>query len=81
MFVGELSLKKWVEDAFTHYDVVDVADTSFLEVENLVVLKECLSSIFKLALSCTAESPIERKNMKEISTQLSKVKLKFLEGI
>ena len=70
-----------MEDAFTHYDVTDVANTSFLEGENIVLVKECLSSIFQLALCCTTESPIERKNMKEISTQLSKVKLKFPEGI
>ena len=78
MFEGELSLKKWVEDAFTHYDVIDVADTKFLEGHKLIVVKEYLSSILKLALCCIAESPIERKNMKEISTKLNMVKSKYL---
>ena len=78
MFVGELSLKKWVEDAFTHYDIMDVVETRLLEGENVLVVKECVSSVFKLALCCTAELPIERKNMKEISIELNKVKSKYL---
>ena len=81
MFMGELSLKIWVEDAFTHYNVTDVADTNCLEGNNLIAVKDCLLSIFKLALCCTAQSPIERKNMRAISSELSKLKLKFLKDI
>lgn len=81
MFGGEMSLKQWVANSFPNA-VTEVIDTNLLkaEEENYPIKKDCLSSILKLALSCAAESLEERNNMKNVVTELKKIKMIYLEA-
>ncbi|KAL7211353.1 hypothetical protein ACSBR2_014267 [Camellia fascicularis] len=58
-----------------------VIDANLLkpEEEHLkAIVLQCVSSIMDLALSCSAESPEERLNMKDVLATLKKVKLWYL---
>lgn len=81
MFGGEMSLKQWVANSFPNA-VTEVIDTNLLkaEEENYPIKKDCVSSILKLALSCAAESLEERNNMKNVVTELKKIKMIYLEA-
>ncbi|XP_062012953.1 putative receptor-like protein kinase At3g47110 [Rosa rugosa] len=79
MFVGEMSLRQWVANS----PLLDVMDAKLLgpeaEDHDFVSKRECLSSIMRLALSCSAESLEERINMQEALATLNKIKIKFLK--
>lgn len=78
MFVGELSIKHWVEVSYPD-SIIDIVDAKFkLLIEgDFSVKKNCLSSIMKVALDCTVESPWERTNMKDVLVMLKKIKRIF----
>ncbi|GAY68817.1 hypothetical protein CUMW_267180 [Citrus unshiu] len=75
IFVGELSLKRWVNDLLPN-SFVEVVDKTLLSgEEKLSTAKDqCLLSIFILALECTMESPEKRINAKDIVTGLLKIR-------
>ncbi|XP_052289881.1 probable LRR receptor-like serine/threonine-protein kinase At3g47570 [Citrus sinensis] len=75
IFVGELSLKRWVNDLLPN-SLVEVVDKTLLSgEEKLSTAKDqCLLSIFILALECTMESPEKRINAKDIVTGLLKIR-------
>ncbi|XP_004295584.1 PREDICTED: putative receptor-like protein kinase At3g47110-like [Fragaria vesca subsp. vesca] len=81
MFVGEMSLKQWVANSLFADAIAKVVDTNLLgtQEDNDTVRKECLASIMRLALSCSAESSEERLNMQEALATLQKIKVKFLK--
>ncbi|XP_024199018.2 putative receptor-like protein kinase At3g47110 [Rosa chinensis] len=63
---GEMSLKLWVANSLDAGAVVKVVDATLLGMEedhDLVSKRECLSSVMRLAVACSAESPEERVNM------------------
>ncbi|KAA8524218.1 hypothetical protein F0562_010638 [Nyssa sinensis] len=64
----------WVHKSFPNA-VMEVADVNLLrrEEENLAAVQNCLSFLFGLALECTAESPEERINMKDVLLRLKKI--------
>ncbi|KAL6200289.1 hypothetical protein ACLB2K_030071 [Fragaria x ananassa] len=80
MFVEEMYLKQWVADSAL-LDVVD-ANLQVTEADDrdFVNKNECLSSIMRLALACSAESPEKRVNMQDALATLNKIKIKFLKG-
>ncbi|XP_052289843.1 probable LRR receptor-like serine/threonine-protein kinase At3g47570 isoform X5 [Citrus sinensis] len=75
IFVGELSLKRWVNDLLPT-SLEEVVDKTLLSGEEKHSLgkEQCLLSIFSLALECTMESPEKRINAKDIVTGLLKIK-------
>ncbi|KAH9648337.1 protein kinase domain-containing protein [Citrus sinensis] len=75
IFVGELSLKRWVNDLLPT-SLVEVADKTLLsrEEKHSAAKEQCLLSIFSLALECTMESPEKRINAKDIVTGLLKIR-------
>ncbi|KAL6206725.1 hypothetical protein ACLB2K_023972 [Fragaria x ananassa] len=79
MFVAEMSLKQWV----ANLALLDVVDAKLQVTEaddhDFVNKCECLSSVMRLALACSAESPEERVNMQDALATLNKIKIKFLE--
>ncbi|XP_040361632.1 putative receptor-like protein kinase At3g47110 [Rosa chinensis] len=79
MFIGEMSLKQWVANS----PVLDVVDADLLgtkaEDRDFENKSECLSSIMRVALACSTESPEQRINMQEALTTLNKIKIKFLK--
>ncbi|XVF87311.1 hypothetical protein PTKIN_Ptkin18bG0109900 [Pterospermum kingtungense] len=81
IFSGEMNLKDWVKKSFSDA-ITDVLDANLLkEEEHFIGKVNCLSSIMGLALECTAKSPEERKNMKDVVAILKKIKIKFLNDV
>ncbi|KAB2614836.1 LRR receptor-like serine/threonine-protein kinase [Pyrus ussuriensis x Pyrus communis] len=83
MFVGEMNLKQWIADSLFPYAAIDeVVDVDILGTEedgDFVSMRDCLSSIMRLALACSAALPEERINMKDAAITLSKIKTKYLK--
>ncbi|XP_062162034.1 probable LRR receptor-like serine/threonine-protein kinase At3g47570 [Alnus glutinosa] len=78
MFVGEMSLKHWVEES-SPLSVTKVVDAYLLRTErDYAAMENCMSSIMGLALQCCAELHEKRINAKSILITLNKIKLKFL---
>ncbi|KAK9180624.1 hypothetical protein WN944_023757 [Citrus x changshan-huyou] len=75
IFIGELSLKRWVNDLLPD-SLVEVVDKTLLsgKEKHFSVKEQCLLSIFNLALECTMESSEKRINAKDIVTRLLKIR-------
>nr|XP_011469530.1 PREDICTED: wall-associated receptor kinase-like 14 [Fragaria vesca subsp. vesca]XP_011469531.1 PREDICTED: wall-associated receptor kinase-like 14 [Fragaria vesca subsp. vesca] len=76
IFVGEMSLKQWVANS-PLLNAVD-ANLQVTQAEDVVNESECMSSIMRLALACSAESPEERVTIQGALATLQKIKIKFL---
>ena len=86
MFVGELSLRQWVSQAFPH-EFSNVVDSSIVldelnndirdasrPPENFSILNTYLASIVELALLCSRVAPEERIPMTDVVVMLNKIK-------
>ncbi|KAJ6790976.1 putative LRR receptor-like serine/threonine-protein kinase [Iris pallida] len=87
MFGGDLSLKKWVSDAYPHA-VLEIVDSDiFMEgstderPEVLDTVQHCLSSIIELGLLCSRDSPKERLLMSDVVPILHKIKMEYLSKL
>ncbi|GMI63605.1 hypothetical protein like AT3G47570 [Hibiscus trionum] len=82
MFTDEMTMRNWVERSMRK-GMIDIADAGLLkrEDEYFVVKANCISSIMDLALSCSTESPEERKDMKGVVVELKKIKQRFLNSM
>ena len=78
MFIGDLTLKTWVESLSN--SVIQVVDANLLrrEDEDLATKLSCLSSIMALALACTTDSLEERIHMKDVVVELKNIRIKLL---
>lgn len=78
MFVGDLTLKSWVESLAS--TVMEFVDTNLLdkEDEHFAIKENCVLCIMALALECTAESLEERINMRDVVARLKKIRIKLL---
>ena len=84
MFVGEMSLKRWVADSLLSDAIVGVVDANLLweeEDHDFVNKRDCLSFIMRLALDCSAESANERISVQDVVVKLHKIKNNFLKNI
>ncbi|CAN6560471.1 unnamed protein product [Malus baccata var. baccata] len=83
MFVGEMDLKQWIADSlFPDAAIGEVVDADILGAEedgDFVSRRDCLSSVMRLALACSAALPGERINMKDVAITLTKIKTKYLK--
>ncbi|XP_027171474.1 probable LRR receptor-like serine/threonine-protein kinase At3g47570 [Coffea eugenioides] len=79
MFGENLSLKSWVSDSMPD-GLVRVVDANLLRPHHKYLDEKlnCISSIMKVALNCTRESPKERSNMHDVLADLKKIKLLLL---
>ncbi|KAK2987665.1 hypothetical protein RJ640_027917 [Escallonia rubra] len=68
LFVGELTMKKWVSESFSQA-VLGIVDGNLLteEEEGFTEKGSCLSMIMEVALYCTEDSPDDRINMKDVA--------------
>lgn len=80
MFSGEMTLKSWVEESLP-LSTNEVIDANLLRNESdyAAAMEGCLSSVMRLALTCSVDSPEERMDMKIVSATLNKIKSKFLQ--
>ncbi|KAL3523095.1 hypothetical protein ACH5RR_015929 [Cinchona calisaya] len=78
-FGENLSLKSWVYDSMPN-GLVDIIDSNLLKASDGYFLEklDCISSIMKVALNCTNESPRERSNIQDVLVTLKKIKLQLL---
>ncbi|XVF18646.1 hypothetical protein REPUB_Repub11eG0040600 [Reevesia pubescens] len=83
IFVGEMSLKHWVNESLPSAltQVVDANLLSNGEEEQFVAKGTCAMSVLQLALECSKELPEERIDMKEVVAKLKKIKIKFLKDL
>ncbi|KAK2992427.1 hypothetical protein RJ640_022805 [Escallonia rubra] len=67
LFVGELTMKKWVSESFSQA-VLSIVDANLLarEEEDFSEKRSCLSMIMEVALNCTEDSPDERIIMRGV---------------
>ncbi|MFQ6658810.1 hypothetical protein Gotur_027918, partial [Gossypium turneri] len=81
-FVEEETIRHWMESSLPK-GAIEIADVDLLrrEDEYIVVKANCISSIMELPLTCSAELPEERKDMKDVVVELKKIKQRFLIGI
>ncbi|XP_027108805.2 probable LRR receptor-like serine/threonine-protein kinase At3g47570 [Coffea arabica] len=75
MFKDDVSLKSWIEESLPNA-TTQVIDANLLgrQDEHFNEKLECISVICKLALSCCAECPRDRTNMKDVVAALQKIK-------
>ncbi len=77
MFVGELTLKRWVNASLPNR-MMEVVDEGLLRIENgrnVTVMQSVLLSIMKLGLRCSEELPDERVDIKDVLAKLKTIKL------
>ncbi|KAK2982525.1 hypothetical protein RJ640_023741 [Escallonia rubra] len=81
LFVGELTMKKWVSESFSQA-VLSIVDANLLarEKEDFSENGSCLSMIMEVALNCTEDSPDERINMRDVVGRLTKIRQR-LKGL
>ncbi|KAL7241969.1 hypothetical protein ACSBR1_014527 [Camellia fascicularis] len=80
MFSKDMTMKRWIKESLPNA-ISHVIDANLLKPEEeylKAVVLQCVSSIMELALSCSAESPDERINMKDVLAALKKVTLWYL---
>ncbi|XP_040369263.1 receptor kinase-like protein Xa21, partial [Rosa chinensis] len=80
IFTGEMRLNQWVANFLVADAIVEVVDASLLgseEAHDFLSKRDCLSSIMRLVVACSAESPEERINMQEAVATLKTIKIKF----
>lgn len=79
MFAGDMTLRHWIELSFPRA-ITQVVDTNLLKHEEIHfdAKVECVSSVIDLALNCTATSPDERMNMRDVLLALKKMRIKLL---
>ncbi|XP_059428123.1 probable LRR receptor-like serine/threonine-protein kinase At3g47570 isoform X1 [Corylus avellana] len=82
MFVGELTLRKWINTSLPD-KIMDVVDDGLLGIENgrdVTIMQSVLSSIMELGLRCSEELPDERVDIKDVLGKLQKIKLTLSEN-
>lgn len=88
MFVGDISLRQWVSQAFPQ-QLTNVVDSSIQKElnngiqhaskppENFSILNTCLASIIDLALACSSAAPDERIPVSDVVVKLNKIKSNY----
>ncbi|XP_027064425.2 uncharacterized protein [Coffea arabica] len=79
MFGENLTLQSWVSDSMPD-GLARVVDANLLRPnhEYFDEKLDCISSIMKVAVNCTKESPRERSNMHDVLADLKKIKTQLL---
>nr|KJB60475.1 hypothetical protein B456_009G307100 [Gossypium raimondii] len=82
IFAGEMSMKHWVKTSLGN-GIIGAGDSGLLEEDDkyFVVKANCISSIMKLALDCSAELPEDRTDMENVLSMLKNIKRKYLNDL
>ncbi|XP_022748067.1 receptor kinase-like protein Xa21 [Durio zibethinus] len=82
IFVGEMSMNHWVKGSLSN-EIIGVIDSSLVQEtdEYFVIKANCISSIMRLALDCSAEFPEDRLDMKNVVSMLKNIKREYLNNI
>ncbi|KAK6797059.1 hypothetical protein RDI58_004760 [Solanum bulbocastanum] len=76
IFTGEMNIRCWINDSFPS-GIHKVVDSNLIQPgdEQIDAKMHCLSSIMKLALSCTVVTPDARISMEDALSTLEKIRL------
>ena len=77
MFVGELSLRKWVMASIPE-KIMEIIDGNLLRTgdgRDVIAAEDNLLAIMELGLECSREFPEERIDIKEVVVKLNKIKV------
>ncbi|KAK8706153.1 hypothetical protein V6N13_049728 [Hibiscus sabdariffa] len=82
MFSEEMSLRSLVKETLPSM-LNQAGDTNLLSTTERkhLAANKCALSILQVALECSVEIPCERLDMKEVVTNLEKIKVSFLKDI
>ncbi|GLT44735.1 hypothetical protein SLA2020_186170 [Shorea laevis] len=81
MFIGEMSLKAWVNESLS-CSATEVVDANLMEEEEHFIAKvNCVSSVLEVAFNCCTEAPKVRRNMMDVVVMLKKIKNQYLKDI
>ncbi|KAL4638742.1 hypothetical protein ACB092_03G168400 [Castanea dentata] len=77
-FAGELNMRQWIASLPDRMKVVDDGLLNIEDGRDVTAMKTILSSILELGLRCSEELPDERLDIKDVVTQVNKIKLAIL---
>ncbi|KAJ4794831.1 Leucine-rich receptor-like protein kinase family protein [Rhynchospora pubera] len=77
MFNGGLNLRSYVNAAFPE-KIGEILDTTISEEIEDLLMHKCAISLFRIGLSCSEEAPKDRISMKDVATEISLLKERFL---
>ncbi|XP_022732771.1 receptor kinase-like protein Xa21 [Durio zibethinus] len=82
IFDGEMSIKHWMKTSLSN-EIIGVIDSSLVQEmdEYFVIKANCISSIMRLALDCSAELPEDRLDMKNVVSMLKNIRREYLNNI
>ncbi|KAK4710650.1 hypothetical protein R3W88_005163 [Solanum pinnatisectum] len=82
IFTGEMNIRCWINDSFPS-GIHKVVDSNLIQPgdEQIDAKMHCLSSIMKLALSCTVVTPDARISMEDALSTLEKIRLQFVYSL
>lgn len=78
MFVGELTLRNWVNQAFPT-NLIDIVD-DWLQQDAINSLKNFLVPIFEIGLRCSNDMPDQRMTMSDVVVRLTKIKEDYMQS-
>lgn len=82
MFMGELNIRQWVQQAFPRnlFDVVDEQLGLHDGASCASKLDGFLAPVFELGLLCSSDLPDQRMSMRDVVVALKKIRMDYIKS-